>query len=179
MRGGRYGKICGRNRAAVHPASERVINTEVGINLRRSRSRNDRCYQAFGLRTTRGPGLRSLSDATRARVRSHVFRIWTAGAILAAYVYSWFYVPELLTWWKRTTEATIETRVGPAVSLGRPDRGHNWKFWPLGAGHAGDHRVPDPDLGRDGGGAPCVCASPTGFRIVAGSSSRRRPAASR
>jgi hypothetical protein len=56
--------------------------------------------------------LRSLSDGTRARVRSHVFRIWTAGAILAAYVYSWFYVPELLTWWKRTTETTIETLCG-------------------------------------------------------------------
>jgi hypothetical protein len=56
--------------------------------------------------------LRSLSDGTRARVRSHVFRVWTAGAILAAYVYSWFYVPELLTWWKRTTEATIETVCG-------------------------------------------------------------------
>jgi hypothetical protein len=56
--------------------------------------------------------LRSLSDVSWARVRSHVFRIWTAGAILAAYVYSWFHVPELLTWWKRTTEATIEAGCG-------------------------------------------------------------------
>jgi hypothetical protein len=38
----------------------------------------------------------------------HVFRIWTAGAVLAAYVYGWLYVPELLTWWKRSTAALIE-----------------------------------------------------------------------
>ena len=56
--------------------------------------------------------MRSLSDGTRARVRSHVFRIWTAGAVLAAYVYSWFYVPELLTWWKRSTDAAIEAVCG-------------------------------------------------------------------
>jgi hypothetical protein len=53
-----------------------------------------------------------LSDGTKARVRSHVFRIWTAGAILAAYVYSWFYAPELLTWWKRSTDAAIEAVCG-------------------------------------------------------------------
>jgi hypothetical protein len=53
-----------------------------------------------------------LSDGTKVRIRSHVFRVWTAGAVLAAYVYSWFYVPELLTWWKRTTEAIIETFCG-------------------------------------------------------------------
>jgi hypothetical protein len=29
-------------------------------------------------------------------------------AVLAGYVYGWFYVPELLTWWKRTTTAAIE-----------------------------------------------------------------------
>jgi hypothetical protein len=56
--------------------------------------------------------LRSLSDGTKVRVRSHVFRVWTAGAILAAYVYSWFYVPELLTLWKHTTEATIQAVCG-------------------------------------------------------------------
>jgi hypothetical protein len=48
-------------------------------------------------------------DSTRAWLRNHVFRIWTAGAILAAYVYSWLYVPEMLTWWKRTTTAIIES----------------------------------------------------------------------
>ncbi len=46
--------------------------------------------------------------STKERVRSHIFRAWTACAILAAYVYSWLYVPELLTWWKRTTTAVIE-----------------------------------------------------------------------
>jgi hypothetical protein len=49
-----------------------------------------------------------MSDATRARLHSHVFRVWTAGAILAAYIYAWFDVPELLTWWKHTTESAIE-----------------------------------------------------------------------
>jgi hypothetical protein len=47
-------------------------------------------------------------QGTKARVRSHIFRLWTACAILAAYVYGWLYVPELLTWWKRTTTAVIE-----------------------------------------------------------------------
>jgi hypothetical protein len=56
--------------------------------------------------------LRSLSDTTKARLRSHVFRIWTAAAILAAYVYAWFDVPELLIWWKRTTTAIIEAACG-------------------------------------------------------------------
>ena len=42
------------------------------------------------------------------RVRSHLFRAWTACAILAAYVYGWLYVPETLTWWKRTTTTIIE-----------------------------------------------------------------------
>ncbi len=56
--------------------------------------------------------MRSLSDVTKARVRSHVFRVWTAAAVLAAYLYGWFYVPELLTWWKRTTEAAIEAGCG-------------------------------------------------------------------
>jgi hypothetical protein len=45
-------------------------------------------------------------------VRSHVFRVWTACAILAAYVYGWLYVPELLTWWKRATTSVIETGCG-------------------------------------------------------------------
>jgi hypothetical protein len=45
-------------------------------------------------------------------VRGHVFRIWTACAILAAYVYGWVYVPELLIWWKRATTSVIETGCG-------------------------------------------------------------------
>lgn len=28
--------------------------------------------------------------------------------VLAFYVYGWFYVPELLTWWKRSTTTAIE-----------------------------------------------------------------------
>ena len=56
----------------------------------------------------RGLTLESSWEGTKARVRSHIFRIWTACAVLAAYVYGWLYVPELLTWWKRTTTAVIE-----------------------------------------------------------------------
>jgi hypothetical protein len=47
-------------------------------------------------------------DSTKYRVRSHLFRAWTACAILAAYVYGWLYVPAMLTWWKRTTTKIIE-----------------------------------------------------------------------
>jgi hypothetical protein len=35
--------------------------------------------------------------------------MWTALAILAGYIYSWLYVPEALTWWKRTTASLIES----------------------------------------------------------------------
>jgi hypothetical protein len=45
-------------------------------------------------------------------MRRHAFRTWTACAILAAYVYGWVYVPELLTWWKRTTSGLIEAGCG-------------------------------------------------------------------
>lgn len=45
-------------------------------------------------------------------IRSHFFRAWTAGAVLAAYAYSWVYVPEMLTWWKRMTTSVIETACG-------------------------------------------------------------------
>jgi hypothetical protein len=44
----------------------------------------------------------------KGRIRNHVFRAWTAAVILAAYVYGWLYVPEMLTWWKRTTTTIIE-----------------------------------------------------------------------
>jgi hypothetical protein len=30
-------------------------------------------------------------------------------AILAGYVYAWLYIPETLTWWKRTTGSLIES----------------------------------------------------------------------
>jgi hypothetical protein len=45
-------------------------------------------------------------------IRVHFFRAWTAGAVLAGYVYCWVYFPELLTWWKRTTTSIIETTCG-------------------------------------------------------------------
>jgi hypothetical protein len=56
--------------------------------------------------------MRQWSEGTRVRISSHIFRIWTAGAVLAGAVYSWFYVPELLTWWKRTTAKLIEQACG-------------------------------------------------------------------
>src|SRR6201989_3040052 len=62
---------------------------------------------------TRGrPALETSWEATKARVRSHIFRLWTAFAVLAAYVYAWIYAPELLTWWKRTTTTAIEDGCG-------------------------------------------------------------------
>jgi hypothetical protein len=51
-------------------------------------------------------------DRTKRRVHGHLFRIWTACAVLAAYGYGWFYAPEMLTWWKRTTEAAVEAGCG-------------------------------------------------------------------
>ena len=42
------------------------------------------------------------------RARSHVFRVWTALAVLAGYIYGWVYRPDTLTWWKRTTTSVIE-----------------------------------------------------------------------
>jgi hypothetical protein len=53
-----------------------------------------------------------LEPSWTGRIRSHLFRAWTACAILAAYVYGWLYAPETLTWWKRTTTAMIEAACG-------------------------------------------------------------------
>jgi hypothetical protein len=47
-------------------------------------------------------------ETAKLRVRSHVFRMWTALAVLGAYIYGWVYRPETLTWWKRTTASLIE-----------------------------------------------------------------------
>jgi hypothetical protein len=44
----------------------------------------------------------------RAGLRRQLFRAWTAIAVLAGYVYAWLYVPEALTWWRRSTTAAIE-----------------------------------------------------------------------
>jgi hypothetical protein len=57
------------------------------------------------------PSRFSWSNA-KARVRNHVFRAWTAAAVLAGFAYGWLYVPEMLTWWKRTTDAIIEAGCG-------------------------------------------------------------------
>jgi hypothetical protein len=56
--------------------------------------------------------LESRWDSTKIRVRSHIFRAWTALAVLAGFVYGWFYRPELLTWWKRATTSAIEAGCG-------------------------------------------------------------------
>jgi hypothetical protein len=61
-----------------------------------------------GSEPNRGPSLPPSWNSARGRLRSHVFRAWTACAVLAAYVYGWLYAPETLTWWKRTTTAVIE-----------------------------------------------------------------------
>jgi hypothetical protein len=58
--------------------------------------------------TRGGPALGTSWEATKTRIRSHMFRLWTAFAVLAAYVYAWIHAPELLTWWKRTTTTAIE-----------------------------------------------------------------------
>jgi hypothetical protein len=47
-------------------------------------------------------------ETTKLRIRNHVFRAWTALAVLSAYIYGWVYRPETLTWWKRTTTSLIE-----------------------------------------------------------------------
>ncbi|WP_428486208.1 hypothetical protein [Rhodopila sp.] len=47
-------------------------------------------------------------NSTKGRLRSHIFRAWTACVVLGGYVYAWVYVPEVLTWWKRTTTKAIE-----------------------------------------------------------------------
>jgi hypothetical protein len=56
--------------------------------------------------------LQSSWSSTKHSVRSHIFRAWTACAVLAAYIYGWLYMPEMLTWWKRTTTNLIETGCG-------------------------------------------------------------------
>ncbi len=53
--------------------------------------------------------LRTSRNRIGERLRSHVFRVWTACAVLAAYVYGWLYFPEMLTGWKRMTTSMIES----------------------------------------------------------------------
>jgi hypothetical protein len=42
------------------------------------------------------------------RLRSHVFRVWTALAVLVGFVYGWIYAPERLTEWKHATENAVQ-----------------------------------------------------------------------
>lgn len=51
-------------------------------------------------------------DSAKGQVRNHFFRLSTAGATLAAYVYCWLNAPEWLTWWKRSTTRLIEIGCG-------------------------------------------------------------------
>jgi hypothetical protein len=46
--------------------------------------------------------------SVKGQLRNHIFRTWTACAVLAGYAYGWLYAPEMLTWWKRTTTTAIE-----------------------------------------------------------------------
>jgi hypothetical protein len=41
------------------------------------------------------------------RLRGHIFRLWTASAVLAGFIYGLIYSPEWLTWWKRATEDAV------------------------------------------------------------------------
>lgn len=45
----------------------------------------------------------------KVRLRSHIFRFWTAMAVLAGFLYGLIYAPEWLTWWKRATEDAVHT----------------------------------------------------------------------
>ena len=56
--------------------------------------------------------MRGSWDGAKARVRNHVFRLWTACAVLGGFVYGWVYAPEWLTWWKRTTSLVIQRGCG-------------------------------------------------------------------
>ena len=51
-------------------------------------------------------------EMTKLRVRNHVFRAWTALAVLSAFIYGWVYRPETLTWWERTTTALVDRACG-------------------------------------------------------------------
>jgi hypothetical protein len=51
-------------------------------------------------------------DQVKDGARRHVFRTWTAGAVLAGFAYAWVYLPEVLTTWKRATTAVIEAGCG-------------------------------------------------------------------
>jgi hypothetical protein len=65
-------------------------------------------WQASIHNADRDHALEFSRNTTWALVRSHLFRIWTAIAVLVAYAYAWVQRPEILTWWKRATTQAIE-----------------------------------------------------------------------
>ena len=54
-------------------------------------------------------------------LRMHFFRVWTAAATVAGLMAAYYYRPEWLTWWLRTTTAIIE-RVSDALPYPWGDR---------------------------------------------------------
>jgi hypothetical protein len=78
------------------------------MHLRAIGGGNNQGENEFRSLTERGRALALSWNNVGGRIRNHVFRVWTACAILAAYVYGWLYAPETLTWWKRTTTAIIQ-----------------------------------------------------------------------
>jgi hypothetical protein len=84
------------------------VSTSQTWNARIEAGGTVRADMSSGLAADRGSALETSWTSAKARVRNHVFRLWTAGTILAAYIYGWLYAPEVLTWWKRTTTTAIE-----------------------------------------------------------------------
>ena len=124
-RTGRCSRVCGgRDRAAICPFTVACLCVNVLVAMRPKSPLRDSRHAAYslarrgcgtsgvkmrsGVRSSGNQPLAPKWDSTKYRIRSHLFRAWTACAILAAYVYGWLYVPEMLTWWKRTTTTIIE-----------------------------------------------------------------------
>ena len=57
-------------------------------------------------RVARGVAARMTDFWTWARV--HLFRLWTALAVLGGFGYLWVNHPEYLTWWKRTVNGLVD-----------------------------------------------------------------------
>jgi hypothetical protein len=58
------------------------------------------------------PGMKPSFAGARRWAGVHLFRLWTALAVVGSYGYLWVNKPEYLTWWKRTTDAVIEGGCG-------------------------------------------------------------------
>jgi hypothetical protein len=99
-----------RTRRARHRRRRRSCNPDAGppACICAVRPGNNTHETEFRPNRARNRRLKPSWNSTRERIRGHVFRAWTACAILAAYVYGWLYAPEVLTWWKRTTTTLIE-----------------------------------------------------------------------